>query len=237
MILTFRRLEQKYLLSASECELVKNAISGHLAVDEYGETTIQSLYYDTPSALLIRTSNEKPIYKEKVRTRAYGLVKESDRVFLELKKKYDGVVYKRRIALTEKQTIEFFKDGVPLPPSQVASEITYTNQFYGGLKPSMMMLYDRTAYYALDGSDLRITFDKNVRFRDTDLNLHTSLDGTLITKPDQVIMEIKSCYGIPLWLTRFLSENAIYKTSFSKYGTAYNMMVSKKNFKDVQQEN
>ena len=224
---TFRRREQKYLLNAGEFELIKQALAGKLEVDEYGKTTIQSLYYDTPSFQLIRASNEKPVYKEKLRLRAYGLIGEDDIAFLEIKKKFKSVVYKRRIPLPERAAIDFFDSGTPLPPSQIANEITYLNDFYGKLKPRMLMLYDRTAYFSTDGSDLRITFDENARFRSSDLNLHTSLDGTPLTKNGQVIMEIKSSYGIPLWLCKVLSDNEIYKTSFSKYGTAYNMVTAR----------
>lgn len=98
---TMMRFEYKYVLTKEQLSFLKNAIKGHLKIDNYGRTSIASLYYDTPDFRLIRTSIDKPAFKEKVRVRCYGLASETNPVFLEIKRKYQKVVYKRRIVTSE----------------------------------------------------------------------------------------------------------------------------------------
>jgi len=223
----FKRYELKYMLSTEQYEKIIKIIQEHMSIDKYGESTIQSLYYDTPNKLLIRRSIEKPNYKEKIRVRSYGLAKANQSVFLELKKKADGIVYKRRISIDEQKSIQFFKGNETLGTTQIEKEINYFKNLYKDLTPSMLIIYDRTPYYG--DSELRVTFDKNIRYRTTDLDLHTSLEGKPILYGDQVLMEIKVSSAYPIWLVKILSEIKAYKTSFSKYGTAYSIEYSQKN--------
>ena len=214
----FKRYELKYLLSGRQYAEIASAVSEHLCPDKYGETTIQSLYYDTNDFRLVRASIEKPIYKEKLRLRCYGLNDSNKDVYLEMKRKYDGVVYKRRIASKEQEIQDIFAGNAP--DSQIGREIGYFLSFYPTLSPKVMILYDRSAW--LDtATDLRITFDRNVRFRTDGLDCHTSLDGTQLLPPDTVLMECKSGTAFPLWLTHLLCREEIVKTSFSKYGAVY----------------
>ncbi|MGN1097121.1 MAG: polyphosphate polymerase domain-containing protein [Christensenellales bacterium] len=213
-ICVFKRYELKYLLTKKQYVNVLNAASEHLIADSHGESTIQSLYYDTDDFRLIRRSMEKPDYKEKLRLRSYGLADKNDTVFFELKKKYSGAVYKRRIELTYK---DVDKD---LPKdSQIAREIDYFLRFYRNLSPKMLLLYDRTAYFG--EGDLRITFDNNIRYRNDRLTLSSGLDGISVLPADKVLMEIKTGTAIPIWLVKILSNERVVKTSFSKYGEAY----------------
>lgn len=219
---TFKRHEIKYLLTIEQYKKVIDSITPHLEIDQYGKSIIQSLYYDTPNKLLIRRSIEKPDYKEKFRIRSYGLASSNSKVFLEIKKKVEKIVYKRRILLTLEEA-NLFMDGKSEFDSQIAREIKYFKQYYEGLSPAMLLIYSRTAYCD-NKSDLRITFDNDIKFRDFDLGLDKGFYGESILPNDMVMMEIKTSTAIPLWLTKVLSENKIFKTSFSKYGTAYRMI-------------
>lgn len=218
---TFKRYEVKFLLSPQQYNNIKNDLFDKVFADEFGQTTIQSLYYDTPSSFLIRRSIEKPIFKEKLRLRSYGLAKKDSKLFLEIKRKYEGVVYKRRISVTQDDANGYI-EGTVKPNSQIAKEITYFKKHYDGLKPNMLIIYDRVAYSDESG-DLRITMDRNIRYRTDNLDLTYSLDGKRIIPEGYVLMEIKVPGAYPMWLTRLLNENKIYKISFSKYGTAYQM--------------
>ena len=215
--LTFKRSELKYVLTSMQYGKIVREIKNRLNPDEYGKSTIQSLYYDTDTFLLIRNSLEKPDYKEKLRARSYGLCKNDEEIFFELKKKYEKVVYKRRVRVTERHANELL-NGKEQPQSQVEKEIVAFSKRFCGLSPKMLLLYDREAYY---GGDLRITFDHDARYRTQNLNLHTSTEGKRILPNGEVIMEIKASGGYPLWLVEILNEEKIFKTSFSKYGTAY----------------
>lgn len=218
----FQRQELKYLISYQDFNVILPIIKQHLLPDQFGFKTIQSLYLDTDDYRLIRNSIDKPFYKEKIRLRSYNLAIDKQ-VFLELKKKCDNVVFKRRIILNEEDAFSFFDSHKDLPDFQIANEIKYFVKFYQDLKPKFLIIYDRKAYYG-NNSDLRITFDENVRYRTNKLNLHTSLDGKQIPQlNNRIIMEIKSTQGLPSWLLKLLSDNKIYKTSFSKYGEAYKL--------------
>lgn len=219
VILTMNRVEMKYVLTNVQLSYLKSALDSYMKVDQYGKTSIASLYYDTPDFRLIRTSLEKPEYKEKIRLRSYGLANEQTKVFLELKRKVSGLVYKRRIALKEKDATSIL-DGDLYNDEQISKEIMYFSNYYKNLVPAFLIIYDRVAYFD-PNSDLRLTIDENPRYRTKELNLHTSLDGTPLLENGGAILEIKVQGAMPLWLTKILSEGGIYQSSFSKVGEAY----------------
>lgn len=193
--------------------------------DKFGKSKICNIYFDTPDNILIRRSLEKPMYKEKLRLRSYGRVDEEENVFLEIKKKYDGIVYKRRIVLSEKEAMNYICNGIELSKqNQISREIDYFTSLYKNLSPVIYVSYDREAFYAKKDSDFRMTFDENIIWRDYNLSLTEGAYGKQLIDEDTVIMEIKTSKAIPLWLVKFLSENMIYKTSFSKYGNIYKEM-------------
>ncbi len=223
---TFKRYEIKYLLTDQQKARVLTAMQPYMNLDSYGHTTIRNIYFDTDNYRLIRRSIEKPAYKEKLRIRSYCAVHGSDSVFVELKKKYKSIVYKRRLTLPEGLAMDHFLSGLPLPVhSQIADEIDYFRNYYQTLQPAVFLCYDRDAYYSTDGSDFRITFDHNIRYRNWDITLEHGTDGIPLLEENQTLMEIKTSGGIPMWMCRVLSEEGIFKTSFSKYGAAYRHMI------------
>lgn len=225
--MTFERYELKYLLTRQQKEQLLQAMEPYMKLDEYGRTTIRNIYYDTNSYRLIRHSMEKPAYKEKLRVRSYQPAHSDDPVFVEIKKKYKSVVYKRRLVVLENQAMASFQEGLPLPvTSQIANEIEYFRAYYGTLKPAVFLSYEREAYYALDGGDFRVTFDENILYREEDISLGSEIYGEPLLGKDQTLMEIKTSGGIPLWMSHTLAQMHLYKTSFSKYGSAYQRMMA-----------
>ena len=216
----FERYELKYKLTKDEYTWIRNELLKYMKVDKYGLSTIQSIYYDTPSYLLVRNSIDKPKYKEKIRLRSYGLVKEDTPCFLEIKRKADGLVYKRRIPIKEDIARDFMNYKGDFEDSQISRELTYFRNYYKDLIPSILIIYERESFYK-DNSEVRVTFDLNPRYRTTNLNLHTSLDGTPLLDEDIVLMEIKVLHNMPLWLTDILTRGKFKKGSISKYGEAY----------------
>ena len=220
--MTFKRYELKYLLTKEQKEKILHAMESYMKLDQYQRTTIRNIYYDTDNFRLIRRSLEKPVYKEKLRVRSYRRAGAEDPVFVELKKKYKSVVYKRRITLPNEQVMKCLNEGKHLPKeSQIADEIFYFCRYYENLHPAMFLSYEREAYYSMDGSDFRVTFDENILYREEALSLSEKAYGIPILEPGQTLMEIKTSGGIPLWMTQVLSDEKIFKTSFSKYGRAY----------------
>ena len=233
-ITVFQRYELKYLITAEEKAYLLAAMAPYMALDEFGRTTIRNVYYDTDTYRLIRRSIERPSYKEKLRIRSYRRVGEADTVFVELKKKAKGIVYKRRIPLPEKVATDWISGKTPKPEdSQIAREIDYVLRCYGGLRPACFLSYEREAFFALDGSDFRVTFDENILARTDTLSLTADVGGRPLLPDGMTLMEIKCAGGLPLWMVRVLSAKRIYKSSFSKYGTAYADLIYKPNEKGV----
>lgn len=235
VISVMKRYELKYVLSKEQVNYFKKEILNHMQIDKYGLTTISSIYYDTPSCTLINRSIEKPRYKEKIRLRSYGLAKKDSPVFLEIKRKNDQIVYKRRIVTSEAKANRFFKDEEELDSEQISRELQAFKEKYVTLEPKYLIIYDRLAYYQ-DNSDLRITLDMNPRYRVEDLNLHTSVEGIPLLKEGEAILEVKVQHSVPLWLANMLSAARIYKNSFSKVGTAHRLESTKEKRKSSKEE-
>lgn len=221
----FKRYELKYLLTRQQYDRVQQVLQPYMAPDAYGRTTIRNLYFDTPDYRLIRRSLEKPVYKEKLRLRSYARTTGDTPVFVELKKKFRGVVYKRRLSLPEQQALAWLAGGTCPVDTQIAREVSYFRDFYGELSPKVFLCYDRVAWYCRDGSDFRVTFDERILCRREGLTLSGEAEGIPILDEKYVLMEVKTAGGIPLWLTAFLTRERIFKASFSKYGTAYRDMI------------
>ena len=220
--MVFKRYEIKYLLTREQKDVVMAAMKDHMEPDSFGRSTIRNIYYDTDNYRLVRRSLERPIYKEKLRVRSYHTAKPEDEVFIELKKKFNSVVYKRRTGICQKQAADYLAGKIPAPnPCQITNEIDYFRQFYETLAPKVFLSYEREAFFGKDDSEFRVTFDENILWRTTDLSLEAGVYGENILKPGQTLMEIKTSGGIPLWMVDVLTAQNLQKTSFSKYGNAY----------------
>ena len=229
---SFERYEKKYFLTPVQQEYLLSRMQPYITADDYGEYTICNVYYDTNDWRLIRESIEKPVYKEKLRVRSYGVPADDGTVFVELKKKCNGVVYKRRIT-TKAYLAEPLLYG--LEPEQlcgqIGREITWFQKFHQTI-PKVFIAYDRTAFAGTDDTGLRITLDTNMRWRDTDTDLRLGDHGQPILSDDRILMEIKMPGSCPLWLSRLLSQTGIFPVSFSKYGTCYRDHILPKELKN-----
>jgi hypothetical protein len=226
----FTRYEKKYMLDRAQYESLTECFAGRMEADGYGAYTVSNLYYDTDNFDLIRASMEKPLYKEKLRLRCYGTADADTPVFLELKKKYKGVVYKRRAKLAYHEAKDMLERGAPSAGDnrQVLREIAFFLMLYP-VSAKLLLCYDRTALRqaGADAGDLRITFDTDIRFRREDPRLDGDLHGAPVLERDKVLMEVKTSGAIPLWLCQSFSDLGIFPTSFSKYGTCYREYIAK----------
>lgn len=237
---TFARTEKKYLLPAQKFHDLWEGLQAHMRRDVFGETTINSLYLDTPTFYLIRQSIEKPIYKEKFRIRGYGSISSADlSVFLEAKKKFKGIVYKRRVEMSLHEAMDYVECGTRpyslkrLEPDkrfvaeQMMREFEWARTYYKKLQPAMLISCNRSSFVGIDEPDLRITFDTSVLWRDYELRLNTPRDGYYLIDPDCALMEVKCPRAMPLWLASLLDDVDAFPQSFSKYGTAYTSLSKK----------
>ena len=214
----FRRKELKFLIDSQQRACLEQVFAEKMLPDRFPHSSIRNIYYDTPDYRLIRRSLEKPVYKEKLRLRSYG---QSDVVFLEMKKKYKGIIYKRRISLTESQAEAFMEGRGSLPDSQIAREMVYFRDFYRNLAPKVYLSYERDSWLGKEDPGLRITMDREIRYRRKDLKLSLAPEGEEILPSYLSLLEVKAENAIPLWLTQLLAQQRIHQVSFSKYGRAY----------------
>jgi len=231
--LTFKRYEKKYLLSAEKYQALWAELENHLEPDRFFESTVCSLYYDWDDFRLIRNSLEKPVYKEKLRLRSYNIPGPDDPVFVELKKKFKGIVYKRRVQMSQRQAETYLAGLAPAPQdNQILREIDWflrTNP----VSPKVLIACDRRAYVAREEPELRLTFDRSIRWRETALSLGAGDHGRELLADGQVLMEIKMPEAAPLWLAETLSRLEIFPQSFSKYGRCYESELIEKYFDGV----
>lgn len=214
----FQRVEEKYVIAKEDKEKLLKIINSYIKEDEYFKSEIHNIYFDTKNNDLIINSLEKPIYKDKFRIRSYGIPKYNDYVFLEMKTKYKGVVGKRRIKVKLNEIDDYLENNKETN-NKILKEIIYYYKFYN-LQKAIYIAYDRESYKGKEDSNLRITFDSNLRSRRNDLNFK-GIKMKKYFNEDYYIMEIKTIGALPLWLARSLSELEIYPTSFSKYGKIY----------------
>ena len=231
--LSFKRYEKKYLLSREKYGELWPQLEPLLMPDEFFQSTVLSLYYDWDDFRLIRSSIEQPVYKEKLRLRSYNVPGDEGEVFVELKKKYKGIVYKRRVRMTERQAEEYLAGRRASPTNdQISREIDWflkTNP----VQPKVLIACDRKAYVGREEPGLRLTFDSSIRWRDTQLCLTDGDHGQELLEDGQVLLEIKMPESAPLWLAELLSRLEIFPRSFSKYGQCYKNELIEKYFDGV----
>ena len=218
----FKRVEKKYLLNGIQRKVLMEKLEGRIEEDVYGKYSISNIYFDTVDNELIRESLDKPVYKEKLRLRSYGTPKDGDKVFLEMKKKWKGVVYKRRVEFPYSAAMDYIEKGI-YPEEydcQILKEIDYMIKYYG-LRPDTFLAYDRRAYVLCEDKNIRFTIDEKIRSRKYDLKLSAGDKGKLLMDDDMSLLEIKAPAALPLWFVQIMSELGIYSTSFSKFGRVY----------------
>ena len=231
----FKRIETKYILTKAQLAALQADWQHYVEANEYPTSTIANLYYDTSTYQLIRQSLEKPDYKEKLRVRSYqAQPTEQSEAFLEVKKKFQKVVYKRRMQATLAQTTEFLASGQSdFSDSQVKQEVEWFKRCYPDLQPAMYIYYDRFSMQGIEDKDLRLTVDSNLIYRHYDLDLTKGVYGKELLDRDCVILEIKASGAYPVWLAQLLAKHQIFKSSFSKYGKAYQLVKQEEDLQHV----
>ncbi|MBR2659368.1 polyphosphate polymerase domain-containing protein [Candidatus Saccharibacteria bacterium] len=216
----FRRTEVKYVLTPQQTQALLGEIKEYIQPDKYPKGTNCSIYFDNDSKYLALHSLEKPIYKEKIRVRSYNTPKSlDDTVFVEIKKKFDGIGHKRRVAVRLKDFYDYLETGsLNTPNAQIRRELDYCFQKYD-LHPFLFLAYDRHSYTGTgEDQNFRLTFDQNIRYRLDDLRLEHGSQGQNYFQNGEIVMEAKALDSYPMWFAHALSKLKIYPASFSKYG-------------------
>ena len=219
--------EKKYIITSEQYRGLKASFGDRMAPDKYPNSQITSLYFDSPGNRIISHSLENLEYKEKLRLRSYVAPNDETLVFVELKRKYRGAVYKRRRRMPLLQAEDYLLNNGTPPPStrtntNITNEINYFLSKNRDIRPAMYVYYDRESWGATqDQFYLRLTFDNNIRWRNEDLDIRNGNHGEPYLDSDHYILEIKTPIVVPLWLARALSEQGIYESSVSKYASSF----------------
>ena len=217
----FKRKEVKYLLTEAQLAALRPVMETHMEPDAFAHSSISNLYYDTPDFRMLRRSQEKPVYREKLRLRSYGVPDEETQVFPEIKKKAEGIVYKRRVSMSYGDAIRYLSRRRPGEDGQIFQELNWMLLAYGSLAPRIFLSYERDSWKGREDPYLRLTLDREILWRTEALDLRRGAWGEPLLEPNQVLMEVKISNAAPLWLAEALSENGIFPISFSKCGRAF----------------
>ena len=220
----FKRKEVKYLLTEAQLTALRPALETHMEPDAFAHSSISNLYYDTPDFRMLRRSQEKPVYREKLRLRSYGVPDEETQVFPEIKKKAEGIVYKRRVSMPYGDAIRYLSRRRPCEDGQIFQELNWMLISYGSLAPRIFLSYERDSWKGREEPSLRLTLDRDILWRTEALDLRRGAWGEPLLEPNQVLMEVKISNAAPLWLAEALSENEIFPISFSKCGRAFDTL-------------
>ena len=218
----FERVEKKFWMTDEQYRGLLPTLNAHLKQDRYGDSAVCNIYYDTVDYALIRRSVERPLFKEKLRLRSYGLPEESGKVYVEIKRKLNGIGYKRRIAVPFAEAKKLLRgEAITCSDPQIEGEILAFVRRYRP-KPMVFLSYRRTAMTDENDPDLRVTADTELRYRLEDAERPGKNGMKPILEDDSmVLLEIKALGAIPLWLTEEMSRLRIYQAPFSKIGTVY----------------
>ncbi len=243
-IKSFKRYEKKFMLTKEQYDQFIPKILEYMNPDEHCKNgqnyNIYNVYYDTDNDDVIRHSISKPYYKEKLRLRSYKIPTSlNDTVFLELKKKINGIVTKRRVVITLGEAYKFIETRerpkkVDFVTNQIFNELEYylnNNKVY----PKVYISYSRKAFFAIDNHDFRLTFDNCILTRRNKLSLEAGSFGSDLLGPSKYLMEVKILGAMPVWFSNILSELSIYNTHFSKYGNEFMNYCKEKNNIDRRQ--
>lgn len=222
----FRRVELKYIIDKKQYDYLMNSMKEYIVEDEYKESTICNIYFDTANYDLISHSITKPYFKEKIRLRSYNIPSEESIVFLEIKRKCDKIVSKRRIQMKLKDFENYKKNKnlVQVQNNQIKSELDYYFNRYN-LEPKVFLAYNRIAYYEKNNPNFRLTFDSNIIAREDNLKLNSGIYGYQILEGDKYIMELKTLESLPFWMVKLLDKLELSTCGFSKYGEAYTQQI------------
>lgn len=229
----FQRKEVKFLICPEQAAQLLERICDRIEPDAFPHSSISNLYYDTPDYLLIRRSLEKPDFKEKLRLRCYRTPNAASESFPEIKRKVGGIVYKRRACLPYGEAAKALRCGAIPNDGQVFREIEWMYRVYTGLAPAMAIFYERDSFRGREDPELRLTFDREIRWRTEQLDLSAGVYGELLLPEEKQLLEVKIPGAMPLWLAQAMSECGIRRTSFSKYGRAYETMLHRSQIQEV----
>lgn len=227
------RYEYKFLVNEADLYSLRRKLEPFVYLDQYSdksdhkEYTVRSIYFDTSNLKYYHDKIEGLRKRKKVRIRGYNELESGSISFLEVKRKYGNLSKKNRSPIQYKDLEDLIKnrdiESYVIDPSGnpalLADAENFLHHIYKrSLKPIVLIVYDREAFYSKFDSTLRLTFDKNLRYRMSpsldSLYFNEGLKQSLINK---FIFEVKFNTGFPSWLQSIIRELRLSRQALSKY--------------------
>jgi len=227
----YGKQEYKYLVPNTLLDAVRSDMMPFLKRDPYteenGEYLVRSIYYDTPRLNCYVEKIEGLKVRRKYRVRGYNSGSKNGLVFLEIKRKYGSYISKNRSPLKKNNLENIFSDPdierniLSLSNNGIEKEDAqrfFYHYYRHGLRPIILVVYDREAYLSKFASTLRITLDKNLRsVASPSLNQLWTNEGMRYAMSRYFIMEVKFHTGLPDWLRAMITKYRLPRMALSKY--------------------
>ena len=227
------RKEYKYLVEISKIEALRKALAPFVELDKYAakndkqEYKVRSIYFDTGKMNYYHEKDAGVKIRKKFRIRGYEQVDRDSIIFLEVKRKNNEIVSKNRAPVYFKNLHELLETRqseqlvTPLssfPKAVYDADVFLYYLYRQYLVPVILIVYDREPFVSKFNSNLRITFDKNIRSKvTTDINGLSSEHKNIFALSQYFVLEIKFDFGYPIWLKQIIKEFGLVRQAVSKY--------------------
>ncbi len=236
-----KRFERKYIINFQTYEMVKNYMKKYFSPDKNGDNgvyRVTSLYYDSPDFRAYREKVDGEKKRSKVRLRVYQDLKgnylnpTNKKVLLEIKKRDNLNVFKKKSLMSQNEAKEFIKKPVlhkNIINNGVDSltEVAYLRTLYN-IRPIVIVSYIREAFTNKFGPEVRITFDKCVKYRDANFDVQEAKCKNYSLDPRLIIMEIKYNELLPVWISKLIGKYSLILNTFGKYSVSVEKMINKR---------
>ncbi len=226
-----QRFEAKYKVTEFRAQAIKTFIAPFVIRDRFAAEDasypVNSLYLDTPDLALYRSSARGEKNRVKFRLRTYSAAPDAP-VFLEIKRRMDQIIRKRRVRLGRETLPGLLSRGDfreedfgPLGPKelQALSEFSdWIRRF--NLRPCASVRYQREAYVGVFGEAVRVTFDRQIACRrcaQYDEGIWKETHAWEAIPERRIVLELKFTDFSPGWVQDLVQRFNLVRESMSKY--------------------
>ena len=220
------RNEHKYQLDVLSYHRVRDALRMSTRPDQYslrsddGRYLVRSLYFDAVDYQAYQEKVTGVANRIKLRIRTYAIARdEKSIVKIEIKTRMGQRVGKFSEVIPLRSYDAFLTRRCWFDEAGATAKEFRRLVLLRDLRPKVLVDYQREALIPRDGSDVRITFDHDLRFAQSAVLFAPTL-RTYSARPKHVIMEIKVPDQPPPWLQSVARKYNLRSAPNSKYAQA-----------------
>ena len=226
-----QRFELKYLVKEDVARVMRDFVSSHLEIDEYGATQpnfsypVHSLYLDSEDLFLYQGTINGDRNRYKLRLRFYDDRREAP-IFCEIKRRMNSIIVKQRGGVRRDAVDRLLAGHWPEPSDMVSQDprqMVALQNFCRLLhqvraKPKMHIAYLREAWISSQGNSVRLTMDREVRCEPEPVaRLNTRMDESVLVFDREVIVELKFTNRFPDWFKELVRVFGLRQCGAAKY--------------------